>query len=249
MGEIRIQGNVHDIRIVKKGTVTYMRFGLHGGWQGALHHQHPSRPVFPYQRAFAAALEMVGPIHSFLSVGVGTGTSITSVTNRFPESEIYGVDVDEQVIQAAIQYFNAPSYENANYFVGDGLKYIRSSDRKFDLMFLDAYMSTQIYSPVLELDVLQWIDEALAEATGTACFNVISQVPPYGQVKRWWQEAKNRFPSAIMIPVGVPYTSQNTLVILSKSEHISNLRIRSALRHSQILSPWERLTWPLRLRS
>jgi spermidine synthase len=245
----RIRGTVHDIQVVNRGSIKYMRFGSRGGWQGALDNSRPSRPVFPYQRAFVALLPVFRrkDKHRFLSFGVGTGTSLRSVQAVFPEAELFGVELDEHVLDTAIRHFSAPTHTNAEYFVGDGLEYLSRTQDTFSLMFVDAYMSNRIYSPCLEPTVPKLIFHSL-DGSGVALFNFITQLPPVEAMEVWLQAAKHYFPSIYLLPVGLPFTEQNTLVVAS-TDILAIEDLRQALRSSPYLSTWEKITWPLRVTS
>jgi len=242
----RIQGIVHDIQVVDRGSIKYMRFGSDGGWQGALDTAHPLRPVFPYQRAFAALLPAFrrNPLQ-FLAIGVGTGTCLRTVDAQFPESELWGVELDEVVLETAMYRFDAPSHRRATYFVGDGLEFLQQTQDKFSLIFVDAYMSNRIYAPMLKTTVPDLIADVLLPG-GVACFNLITTVPPTDKIAAWATAAKEFFPEIYFLPVGVPYSEQNVLAIFSL-ETLPLQRLSQLLRTNTTLTLWERLSWPFRL--
>ncbi len=141
---LRQQGVVHDIQVIEQRGIRYLRFGDGGGWQGALRLRRKEIPVFPYQRAFAAVAPVLLPEQgAFLSFGVGTGTSLRAIQALHPDAELFGVELDERVLDVAIAQFEAPNHHEATYWVGDGLEFIQRVPNTFDCIFLDAYLSNR----------------------------------------------------------------------------------------------------------
>jgi spermidine synthase len=243
----RARGSVHpDIQVVERGHIRYLRFGSFGGWQGAMDLQHPDRPVFPYQRAFASLVAALpqGVLKRFLSLGVGTGTGLRVVHRLHPGCALYGVDLDERVIDAATTYFAAPS--DATYCVGDGVAYLAASDQPFDLIFVDAYLSDRVYDPCLYPDFVELLQYRLSTCGVAAC-NVIAAAPIRGAVKEFLDAALRCFPEVQLLPVGMPLTEQNMLAVLTRCPHMLSAWKRT-IRHSRWLAWMERTIWPLRLR-
>lgn len=225
-----------------------MRFGKQGGWQGALDMSRPDRPVFPYQRALKALVQTIDQIRTYLSVGVGTGTSLTSVQSAHPEAKLFGIELDERVIDVAIQYFNAPSHREADYWVGDGTAFLLSrSELDVDLVFIDAYMPKAIYQPVLDPAVVEALERRVG-SSGVVVYNVITQHYHTSALATFLQTAQESFRSVVDWPVGVPWTSQNRLLICTQRNDFSQY-LRQHLQQSSALSPLERIVSPMRIRN
>jgi spermidine synthase len=239
------RGNTHErLEVIDWGDIRYLRFGKNGGWQGALNRKQPHVPVFPYQRVFQSLLPVMRP-RRFLAFGVGSGTSLRSVSLHNPSCELFGVELENEVIDLAIRYFHAPGRDRANYTVEDGIAYLCHTELSFDLIFVDAYLKDQIYSPCLEPAFVHILEKVLSNE-GIAICNLITKLPPTGSVRRFVQEGKKVFSETILIPVGYPLTEQNAILVLSKWKH-GSATWRRALRHSSVLNRWQRLMFPLRL--
>jgi len=244
---LRTSGTIHeDIQVVDIHQVRYMRFGTRGGWQGALNQRNLDRPVFPYQRAYAATLSAVGDVSRFFSLGVGTGTSLRSTYKAFPDAELYGVEMDERVVELAISHFESPNHQTVNYWIGDGVAFLCNVDLSFDLMFVDAYMANDIYAPTIDPAFVSVLKAAIT-ANGTALMNIIAMSPARGRVGTFIDEAKRHFPVVGALPVGIPGTEQNTLVAVSNNEAFET-EWRRALTESKHLNVWERWMLNRRLR-
>ncbi|WAH39066.1 spermidine synthase [Alicyclobacillus dauci] len=224
-----------------------MRFGKRGGWQGALDATRPDRPVFPYQRAFRALAYALPKVEYFLSIGVGTGTAMHSVLTEHPNAALSGIEIDERVLEVAIHYFQAPNHHRADYWVGDGFAFIRTNRSiRYDLIFIDAYMPTSIYQPALEPYVLDALLGRLTDG-GVAVYNIIGQSMRSRAKGRFTKAAKERFSTVLDLPVGLPFSDQNHLVILSNDNSLFE-RFQGRLGRAPSLSVLEHVWWPIRLR-
>ncbi|SIS62336.1 spermidine synthase [Alicyclobacillus vulcanalis] len=239
-------GSVHSwIEVVEEKGVRQMRFGRNGGWQGALDLARPDRPVFPYQRAFTALVEAHGPIRSFLSVGVGSGTSLHHVRRIHREAGLHGVEIDETVLSLAIEFFQAPSHRDAEYWIGDGVQFVASSHAStYDLIFVDAYLKASIYQPCLEPATASCLARITSDR-GTVVYNLIASSYRSAPLKRFLQALRPSFPVLLDLPVGLPLTAQNRLLIASRDEELASRFRQTCLRAGA--SDLERLSWSLRL--
>lgn len=240
------KGTVHaQVEVLQRGTVRYLRFGPQGGWQGALD-LAADDIVFPYQRAFASLVGSRPPVSRYLSLGVGTGTSLRSVRKAHPAAEMYGVELDQSVVDLAIHYFNSPQHTDVNYWIGDGVDFLCRVDLQFDLIFVDAYMRDHVYDPCLQPDFAAVLHAALVE-DGVAATNLIARWPFRGAVRDFLDAAEQLFEAVWLLPVGVPLTDQNMLVVLSKSTATGSAW-RQEMAGGAALNISERVLWPLRLR-
>lgn len=236
-----------QIEVIEEGNIRFLRFGAQGGWQGALHTQRPDIPVFPYQRAFHSLVNAMPEREKFLSVGVGTGTALRTVHQAFPRCELYGVEIEQSVVDIATHYFDSPSHEVANYWIGDGVAFLCNVDLTFDFIFVDAYLSNRIYSPCLDPSFPKVLSAALTD-DGVAVSNVIAKFPLRGAAEDFVEAAKEYFSSIMVLPVGNPLFEQNMLVVFAKQEKVLEGWLAN-IRQSKALRLVERVSWPMRLHS
>lgn len=240
-------GFVHpSIQIIQTGKVRYLRFGSQGGWQGALDLTRPLRPVFPYQRAFGAVVSGLLDVQSYLSIGVGSGTSLRTVKKYHPNIQLQAVELDETVLNLAIEYFDAPSHHEAQYWVGDGVQFLhRGSKGPYDLIFLDAYMSNRVYSPSLEPRFAPVLANSVGERGIVMC-NLIAAIPFRGRVRAFLDSANRCFSEVWVLPVGVPLVEQNVLAVLFKAKS-SVPEWKAIIQSTSELGMAEKLVWPWRV--
>ncbi|GMA55797.1 hypothetical protein GCM10025858_03000 [Alicyclobacillus sacchari] len=206
----------------------------------------PARTVFPYQRAFRALVQAQPQLSSFLSIGVGAGTSLYHVRKIHPKCLLHGVEIDETVLGLGMEYFQAPTHKEADYWVGDGFAFIRSEMAgRYDLVFVDAYLKTRIYQPALASEVWDWL-LAVLQPSGMIVYNIIASHYRSGQLRTFVEACRERFASVVDLPVGVPWTSQNRLLIASNRPHCAS-ELKDALMHTDAAFV-ERSLWSARLR-
>lgn len=240
------KGTFHDyVQVIQQGPIRYLRFGEKGGRQGAIHVNSPTKLLFAYQRAFSTLASTLSPRKRFLSLGVGTGTSLNVMSRFHPNCELYGVEIDKTVIDAAISYFQAPSHSQANYWIGDGVDFLCRVNLTYDFIFVDAYLKSAIYQPIIDPDFVSVLDTALDDNGIVAC-NLITKLPATGNMKSFLQTANSMFPGCYLLPVGLPYSEQNVLAVFSR-----NARLIESWKKTIHTSPWlnwfENWTWPYRL--
>ncbi len=239
-------GTVHRwIEVVEEKGIRQMRFGRDGGWQGALDLGRPERPVFPYQRAFRALVEAHEPIESFLAIGVGSGTSLYHVRRLHPEAALHGVEIDETVLTLGIEFFQAPSHREADYWVGDGVQFVSSSHAAtYDLIFVDAYLKASIYQPCLSPETVSYLAR-ITSSRGTVVYNLIASGYRSTHVRGFVDVMRSSFPVLLDLPVGLPLTAQNRLFIATRDEDLAP-RLRQMCKRAGA-SDLERVSWSLRL--
>lgn len=77
-----------------------------------------------------------------LILGLGTGTFAKYCSEYFPGCSIEGVEIDEKIADLATEYFELP--ESVQVSVYDGRSYLASSEKKYDVIMVDAYQDITI---------------------------------------------------------------------------------------------------------
>lgn len=97
-----------------------------------------------YDYALAAPFMLEEPqgAHDMLILGMGTGTYATQCRRYFDSLEIEGVEIDEKITALAHEYFALdPAVPVTTY---DGRAFLAGSDRKYDVIMVDAYQDITI---------------------------------------------------------------------------------------------------------
>ncbi len=79
-------------------------------------------------------------------IGLAGGTLSSQFNQSFPEKvKIDGVEIDKKVIEIAKEYFEIEN-ENLEIFNQDGRTFLQNTNKKYDIVIIDAY-SNQLYIP------------------------------------------------------------------------------------------------------
>ncbi len=91
---------------------------------------------------FLAGLPQKDSSGSILVLGLGTGTFAKYCSEYFKDASIEGVEIDEKIAKLATEYFDLP--ESVNVSVYDGRSYLAASEKKYDVIMVDAYQDITI---------------------------------------------------------------------------------------------------------
>ena len=106
-----------------------------------------------------------------LVIGVGGGTVLHLLSQKFPDLKIVGVELDPEIINVARKFFGLDEIANLTVVVEDGAKYVGGYQKdKFDLVFIDAYLGGDYPSYFEEEKFVQKI-KAMLNPGGLAVFN------------------------------------------------------------------------------
>lgn len=72
-------------------------------------------------------------------LGLGGGAGVRSFHQTYPDCELSAVEIDENVVRVAREYFFVPRDERVSLVVEDGRRYLALNPGAFDHIILDAY--------------------------------------------------------------------------------------------------------------
>ena len=96
---------------------------------------------------------------SVLVLGLGTGTFATQCLKYFDCCEVEGVEIDGEIIRLAKQYFDLP--ESVVAHEQDGRAFIDRTDKKYDVIMIDAYKDITIPFQMSSVEFFQSVKSAL----------------------------------------------------------------------------------------
>ncbi len=89
-----------------------------------------------------AGLAQMDSPGNILILGLGTGTFAKYCSEYFPDTSIEGVEIDEKIAKLAGEYFDLP--DSVDVSVYDGRSYLTASEKKYDVIMVDAYQDITI---------------------------------------------------------------------------------------------------------
>ncbi len=83
-------------------------------------------------------------ITSILILGVGGGTVIRKLHQRYPKAKMTGVDIDGEIIRIGREQFGLSDIPNLMFVTSDARVYVRSDPKTYDLIVVDLYIGRDI---------------------------------------------------------------------------------------------------------
>jgi predicted membrane-bound spermidine synthase len=155
---------------------------LNGEIRLALNEGHATHSIYqPGQRLTGGPWDyfMVGPyfnpdtrpedVQSLLLIGLAAGTVAKQFTEAYGPIPIDGVEIDGEIAEIGRQYFemNEP---NLNVIVDDGRYYLERTDKKYDVIGIDAYRQPYIPFHLTTREFFQSVSDSLTD-DGVAIIN------------------------------------------------------------------------------
>ena len=131
--------------------------------------------VFLYTDYFHIAFVYNPDIENVLFIGGGGFSGPKKFLEDYSNVIIDVVEIDAQVVDIAKNYFNVNENERLKIYVEDGRKYLSRTDKKYDLIVLDAYSKTYAPFHLLTLEFLESIEDHL-NPNGILASNLISSL-------------------------------------------------------------------------
>ena len=96
-----------------------------------------------------------------LILGMGTGTYATQCRKYFGDMNIEGVEIDEIITKLSRKYFALP--DDINVTTYDGRAFLNASDRKYDVIMVDAYQDITIPFQMSSVEFFRLVKSHLNE--------------------------------------------------------------------------------------
>lgn len=110
--------------------------------------KRPDYLLHEYSRLQLLGLMFPEQIQDVLVVGLGGGSLSKALAKAYPAATLDSVELDPVVAQAARQWFFYHESERVRTVLGDAREFLRGTDRKYDLIFLDAFDGLEVPEPL-----------------------------------------------------------------------------------------------------
>ena len=169
--------------------VRTLRFGRTGPRQSVVKPGDPDHLVLQYTRSAFVGLALAGAPRRMLVVGVGGGTVPMFLRKHYPEAVIDAVDIDPQVIDVAKKFLGFREDATLRAHVADGRAFIEAVREPYDIIFLDAFSSSELPAHLTTQEFLRAVRRALTP-TGVVVGNVWDRYANrlYDSMLRTYQE-------------------------------------------------------------
>jgi spermidine synthase len=152
-------------------------------------------------------------------IGLGGSSIQRSYNAYYPQVKTETAELDPKVLQVARDYFRFKESENMKVIIGDGRMHLRRSQKKYDLILLDAYTANRygFYIPysLTTREFFALAHEHLSD-NGVLAYNVIGSIRGTREsvVGAIYRTLKTSFPHVYMFPA---IGSRNVVLIATKS--------------------------------
>jgi len=141
-GVIFEKESVHNyIQVVENGGVRYLKLN-----EGYAYHSiyNPDSVTVGGVWDYFNILPLLKPdSDDALIIGLAAGTVARQYRFFYPDLAVDGVELDSEIISAGVEYFDMTG-ANLNIFHMDGRNFLKTADKKYDLVIVDAYKQPYI---------------------------------------------------------------------------------------------------------
>lgn len=164
----------NNLAVVDSGVNRYLLFN--STQQTGMNKTRPNEHFWPYTKVMEAAADHYRPgAKDWLLIGLGGGTIPKSLLAQDRQMSFDGVEIDQEVINAAHEYFGLPKNPRINLAATDGRMFVQRHKGKYDVIMVDAYNLLSIPAHLTTREFFQELQEALKPG-GVVVFNVVSSL-------------------------------------------------------------------------
>lgn len=98
----------------------------------ALHHSH--------RKLLIQAIARHAPFKSVLEIGCASGPNLILLAEKFPQTELWGIDISNYAITVGKDYIKKHSFSNIHLKTGSAETLKNFPDKSFDIVFTDAVL-------------------------------------------------------------------------------------------------------------
>lgn len=110
------------------------------------------------------------PIKSVLLLGLGAGNVPTILREINPKIAVVAVEIDPVVVRLGEKHFGLGQGPQLEIIVADAIDYVKTCDRRFDMIVVDIFIDDQVPDRACEAAFLQQL-AALLHPSGLLIFN------------------------------------------------------------------------------
>jgi len=146
--------------------------------QSEMNLSDPDGLTLSYTRHIMTALPVAKNLKRILIVGLGGACMQRFLYKLLPDAIIETAELDPEIRKVAAEYFFFKEDDRQIVHMGDGRKFIEDSNRRYDIIFLDAFSATSIPSRLTTQEFFKAVKDHLAEG-GVACANLWEREADY----------------------------------------------------------------------
>lgn len=163
----------NDIYVIERENLREMWFRAGGGFflQSRIDLDRPGGLALVYCRLLLAPLLLNPDPSRILMIGLGGGVLPRFFHDAYPEIEIDVVEVDPRVVDLARRFFGFRGSPRLRVTEGDGRAFVKQRERRYDMVFLDAFKGGSVPYHLKTVEFYQEIARSL-QAHGVLATNL-----------------------------------------------------------------------------
>ncbi len=140
----KFSGNISVYKFRNKYILKAGQVHQSGGWADALF----KRVIFKFQISNFK-------LKQILILGLAGGTLVELFTKINPNVKITGVDIDPVMVNLGNKYFHVLKRENLKVIIDDAYLFVKKTENKFDLVFVDTFQGDSMPKKFTEKELLK----------------------------------------------------------------------------------------------
>ncbi|CAF1147546.1 unnamed protein product [Didymodactylos carnosus] len=215
--------SIRELRLNTKGTNTI---------ESSIDLDRPLDSVHQYANTMMIGLiwNMI-PRH-ILIIGLGAGILPRILRSYYPLAQIDIVEIDPNILDVARDYFDFQSDSRMNVIIHDARYYIRTSVKKYDIIFSDAFLETDEGTPyhLKTVGFLSELKRIMADDGGVLVSNLHRRYSDYNRLRQTYSFVyqynyaflgKGKCNYAILASVNERITYEE---MLSRARHLQDIK-------------------------
>lgn len=155
-----LESDFHDIKVIENEVGKFLHY--QDTYQAGFINTDFYKGNLPYINYFLIPYLMNKNIKNILLIGLGSGKIVNDFEFLFKDlKQIDVIDLEENIVNIAQNYFDFKPSEKFNFILQDGLTYLRTNKQKYDLIVVDVANNDGIDLRFLSDDYFQSIKKSL----------------------------------------------------------------------------------------
>ena len=185
------QSDFHNIKVIENEIGRFLHYK--DTYQAGFINTKSYKGNLPYINYFTIPYLINPDIQNILLIGLGTGKIINDWEKLFSNlKSIDVVDIEENILNIATKFFGFKKENHTNFFLQDGLVYLRENKKKYDLIVVDVASDEGIDDRFLSDEYFNSIKKSLS-SNGLFVSNLCASPDFENKKNTFFQTIKNLY--------------------------------------------------------
>lgn len=185
------QSDFHNIKVIENEIGRFLHYK--DTYQAGFINTKSYKGNLPYINYFTIPYLINPDIQNILLIGLGTGKIINDWEKLFSNlKSIDVVDIEENILDIATKFFGFKKENHTNFFLQDGLVYLRENKKKYDLIVVDVASDEGIDDRFLSDEYFNSIKKSLSP-NGLFVSNLCASPDFENKKNTFFQSIKNLY--------------------------------------------------------